>query len=300
VAGGYDASGEIYDDVTRTFTSAGPMVEFRQGRDAASLLPSGRVLITGWSTAAEVFDVTSGFSPTAIMRVPRDLHTATELLDGTVLIVGGGVFFPSEIAEIYDEAFVDVDPPTLSMPTDLTAVAADDTGATVFFSVTATDAIDPNPAVVCEPSSGSVFVIGTTVVNCVATDAAGNSSTTGSFSVSVIAPLKLSVSLARTAKVDPNTGVVTVSGTVSCNRPATGFIDGSLTQVIARRASLTGYFGSHIACSGSGSDVWTVNVTASNGRFGAGQASLTSSAFVCDTFSCTSDQETAPVILRGR
>jgi hypothetical protein len=253
----YDASGEIYDDVTRAFTYAGSMVEFRQGRDVASLLPSGNVLITGWAARAEIFTVGSGFSPTAAMQGLRDQPTATELLDGTVLIAGGAQNypFPLQTAEVYDETYEDVVPPLLNIPGDLTVVAPDETGALVFFFVTATDNVDASPVIVCAPASGSVFPIGDTTVNCTATDAAGNSSS-ASFMVTVIAPLTLAVKLPKTASVDPRTGVVTMSGTVSCNRPATGFINGFLTQVIARRATLTGFFGSFIACSGAGDQAW--------------------------------------------
>ena len=50
-------------------------------------------------------------------------------------------------------------------------------GEVVSFSVTATDAHDPAPNVVCVPPSGSFFPRGTTLVSCTATDADGNQST---------------------------------------------------------------------------------------------------------------------------
>jgi hypothetical protein len=46
----------------------------------------------------------------------------------------------------------------------------------VTFSVTATDGTDPSPTVICTPSSGSLLPVGTTTVNCAATDASGNQS----------------------------------------------------------------------------------------------------------------------------
>ena len=49
-------------------------------------------------------------------------------------------------------------------------------GEFVTFSVTAFDASDPAPSVVCVPPSGSFFPRGTTPVSCTATDAAGNES----------------------------------------------------------------------------------------------------------------------------
>jgi hypothetical protein len=74
----------------------------------ATLLPDGRVLIAGGSgwvedgrldsagpiitETAELYDPTTGtFSPTGSMTTARGHHTATLLLDGRVLITGGGV-----------------------------------------------------------------------------------------------------------------------------------------------------------------------------------------------------------------
>src|SRR4051812_34466182 len=78
----------------------------------------------------------------------------------------------------------DTTPPTLTVPGDITTPATSAAGATVTFTATATDDVDPSPVVACNPSSGSTFVIGTTAVNCTATDAANNQSQ-GSFNVTV-------------------------------------------------------------------------------------------------------------------
>jgi Tol biopolymer transport system component len=76
-------------------------------------------------------------------------------------------------------------PPALTLPQSPIVVPADRPGgAVVTYEVTATDAVDPNPAVSCSPSSGSLFPIGDTTVICTATDASGNSAE-GSFSVHV-------------------------------------------------------------------------------------------------------------------
>ena len=45
--------------------------------------------------------------------------------------------------------------------------------AIVTYVVTATDAVDPNPTVVCSPGSGTLFPIGTTTVSCSATNRSG-------------------------------------------------------------------------------------------------------------------------------
>jgi hypothetical protein len=68
---------------------------------------------------------------------------------------------------------------------DMTVDATTPAGATVSYSVTATDDNDPSPDVVCSPASGSIFPIGTTVVSCKATDDDGLTDT-GGFSVTVV------------------------------------------------------------------------------------------------------------------
>lgn len=56
-----------------------------------------------------------------------------------------------------------------------TVEATGPNGAPVSFAPTATDLVDPSPAVVCSPASGSVFPLGATQVTCTATDFTGNS-----------------------------------------------------------------------------------------------------------------------------
>ena len=72
----------------------------------------------------------------------------------------------------------DTVPPTLDCPGSVHAVdrQANGPGEVVTFVVTASDDRDPEPDVVCVPPSGSLFLPGTTIVHCTATDAAGNES----------------------------------------------------------------------------------------------------------------------------
>ena len=55
--------------------------------------------------------------------------------------------------------------------------AANPTAAFVSYVVTATDNVDPSPAVTCSPASGFSFAFGDTTVTCTATDAVGHEST---------------------------------------------------------------------------------------------------------------------------
>ena len=94
-------------------------------------------------------------------------------------------------ASSFFDVFVDdTTPPNLTLPTDMTVQATSSSGAVVTFSASATDIVDPAPVVVCTPASGSTFTVGTTTVNCTATDASGNSAS-GSFNITVNAFTKV-------------------------------------------------------------------------------------------------------------
>ena len=75
--------------------------------------------------------------------------------------------------------------PALTVPANITEEATSASGASVTFSATATDAVDPDPTVTCAPDSGDLFALGTTNVSCTATDVAGNSSAAQTFAVLV-------------------------------------------------------------------------------------------------------------------
>jgi hypothetical protein len=78
----------------------------------------------------------------------------------------------------------DTIPPQLNLPANITVNANIPQGATVQYTVTATDNATPSPRVACSPQSGRLFPIGTTTVACTATDDAGNSAN-GTFKIIV-------------------------------------------------------------------------------------------------------------------
>jgi uncharacterized repeat protein (TIGR01451 family) len=104
IAGGFSfpdslASAELYNPATGTFALTGSLITARTNHRTA-LLNNGTVLITGGLTgsssgfsdlsSAEIYDPSSGtFAATASMNAARDLHTATLLNDGSVLVTGG-------------------------------------------------------------------------------------------------------------------------------------------------------------------------------------------------------------------
>lgn len=72
--------------------------------------------------------------------------------------------------------------PVLTVPANISVTAIVPTAVT--FAVSATDNVDPRPAISCSPASGSTFPLGQTIVSCTGTDASGNS-TTRTFTVTV-------------------------------------------------------------------------------------------------------------------
>lgn len=105
---------------------------------------------------------------------------------------------------------IDTTAPVLTVPTvPPTEVSASQTGTTVTFTASATDALDPNPRLSYTQNSGTFFALGITTVSATATDLAGNVSTLD-FDVNVITPPKL-------GDPDPNfgNGTGTVATTLS-------------------------------------------------------------------------------------
>ena len=78
----------------------------------------------------------------------------------------------------------DTTAPALTVPANITVNATSNSQAVVTFAATATDLVDGNVPVTCNPASGSSFPVGLTSVTCTATDAHTNTAT-ASFTVRV-------------------------------------------------------------------------------------------------------------------
>jgi hypothetical protein len=87
------------------------------------------------------------------------------------------------------EIQLDVTPPTLTVPSSFSTPATSVNGANVSFSTSATDTLPGPVSIICTPASGSFFPVKqTTLVHCFATDAVGNQSNVGSFTIKVFSP----------------------------------------------------------------------------------------------------------------
>ncbi|HZI12104.1 MAG TPA: kelch repeat-containing protein, partial [Myxococcus sp.] len=110
------AATEVYDPATGAWSSAGSLPDSSRMEHTASILPSGKVLVTGglfWSLSTKtVQDAVASYEPTggswsalAAMATARSAHTTTLLPTGKLLVAGGesgGV--PSATAEVHDRA----------------------------------------------------------------------------------------------------------------------------------------------------------------------------------------------------
>jgi hypothetical protein len=105
---------------------------------------------------------------------------------------------------------VDTTPPLLTLPGPLTAEATGPAGAAVTFALAATDLVAGPTPVLCSASSGDVFPLGSTIVQCSTADLFGNTST-GAFTILVkdtTAPTLTGVPAAQTVPATSATGAV--------------------------------------------------------------------------------------------
>jgi hypothetical protein len=94
-------------------------------------------------------------------------------------------------------------------------------------------------------------------------------------------PLTIGLTLASGGRADRAGGTATVSGTITCSKPATVWLTGTLTQRANRFAQATGTFNRPLQCDGK--TAWDATLRSSNSvPFGAGSAQLSVDASAFD------------------
>jgi Ca2+-binding RTX toxin-like protein len=156
----------------------------------------------------------------------------------------------------------DTTAPILTIPANMTLEATGPAGRVVSFTASATDIVDTTPTVACIPASGSTFGLGTTLVNCTATDDSGNAAN-GSFTITVrdtTAPILTLPPNQTYEATGPAGAMVTFTAT------ATDLVDTTPTVVCAPPSGSTLPVGS-----------WSVTCTATDdsGNFSTGTFTIT-------------------------
>jgi hypothetical protein len=173
-----------------------------------------------------------------------------------------------------------------NMPGNITTNATSSQGATVTYtSPTATDESGDNPAptVNCTPASGSVFPIGTTTVNCSATDSDDTPGTaSGSFSVTVQPALSVTGTTVSATEGSVFNGVIATGNVYGLTGSLTASItwgDGNTSTLNVTPASDGSYSvsASHTYAE-EGQNTISITVSDSNGH----SSSTTDTATVSD------------------
>jgi hypothetical protein len=174
--------------------------------DSGGLTTAGTFTVTVMDTTPPSLNLPAGITTEATGPAGAAVSytaTATDLVDGPVPAsctpASGSTFALDQTtlvtctatdasgnttAGTFPVTVADTTPPSLNLPGDITAGATGPAGAAVSYTATATDLVDGPVPASCTPASGNSFPMGTTTVNCSATDAHGNTAT-GSFKVTV-------------------------------------------------------------------------------------------------------------------
>jgi hypothetical protein len=187
--------------------------------------------------------------------------------------------------------------PTLYLPGNMTVEAADSQSTPVWYSAYAIDDRDPSPSFSCSPASGASFPVGTTTVSCSATDHSSNTAA-GSFDITVLPLLTLSVAFDSVGSLNQKTNEVTVAGTMSCSRAIDVDMYGQLEQLFANRVIISGPFSARVACAGRATR-FAISVRGTNGAFNAGAATARWSFSGCE-LSCHSGSGASSLRLKGK
>jgi len=164
------------------FLATPPSFEGNAGIYLTSLSP----LLAGWQDSLDawrgsaflddppVFDQDVNAYLTSLSPVLGSWEDSLETWRGSDFLNSAPVFVADTTA------------PDITCPADTTITCSGPDGMEVSFEVEVSDSCDSAPVLECTPESGSVFPVGTTTVNCTATDADGNSSEC-SFDITVMA-----------------------------------------------------------------------------------------------------------------
>ncbi|MCS6846773.1 MAG: HYR domain-containing protein [Anaerolineae bacterium] len=177
----------------------------------------------------------------------------------------------------FEVTVVDTTPPALNLPDTINVRATSRSGAIVNYTATASDAVDTGVTAICTPRSGALFGLGSTTVNCRATDNSGNTAT-GSFKVNVgdTTPPVLAMPSDLTIEATSSAGAP-----VNFSVGAEDEVDGAIAPVCSPRAGTTFPLGTTTV---------TCRVTDSAGNSASGSFRVTVRDTTAPTISVPADQ----------
>jgi hypothetical protein len=268
-----------FDVAGISYVDAPPAPSIVCDHPSGSLFPLGTTAVT--CTATDSFGSTHAFfrvfvgdTTPPVITVPAPFTsssttvtytvTAVDAVSGTVSAVcspASGTTFPLGVSTVncsatdthdntsfasFQVAVQTTPAPTLTLPGNLTVIADNNSGIQVAYTVTA----NQDASVACTPESESFFAIGTTTVSCTATNAFGVSST-GSFTITVIADPRPTLILPADINADPTSAAGAV---VTFAPTATDSVDGSIPVVCTPASGSTFAVGSTVVqCSATNS-----------------------------------------------
>jgi len=197
-----------------------------------TLPPNITAEATSASGAAVSFTVTATDNATIACTPPSGSLFA---LDMTTTVNCTATASTGTTSGSFTVTVVDTTPPALTLPGAITAEATGPGGAAVTYSVSATDLVDGSRPVTCDHLSGSTFPLGSTTVQCTATDTHNNTSH-GSFTVLVqdtTPPTIVSITASPANLWPPNHNMINVTVTVI----ATDLVDPAPTSHIVSVSS---------------------------------------------------------------
>lgn len=91
-------------------------------------------------------------------------------------------------------------------------------------------------------------------------------------------PIVVELILDSVGSVDTRTGAVTVSGTITCDLPASGYLEGEVRQVVGRFHTIRGWFSASTSCSPEPAR-WSASAQPFEGKFAGGSAQVDAYAY---------------------
>jgi hypothetical protein len=171
--------------------------------------------------AASAVDLVDGsVAPSCSASSGSTFTVGPTTVDCTVTDAHGNTSSASFVVNVTDTTA-----PALTVPASISVEATSAEGAAVDFAASATDAVDGSVTASCSASSGSTFAVGSTTVDCTATDAHGNTSG-ASFVVTVTDTTAPTLTVPDSITVDATSAEGAV---VTYAAAASDVVDGSVT-----------------------------------------------------------------------